>query len=174
MAEGKAVFEDNIIINLRGNAIRLEKNAKNFVFKNCIIYGDAPSFWRSPLEWISIKLLLWKHREKRGIPENAFLIELPEEQGGVKGKDLFDFVSEKVNFRSTQGKPINEEKPENITWTCHHDLRFVKEFCERHSIPNEQIISELKAWGGYCDCEVLWNAVDHIDGDRSLQGSVKK
>lgn len=82
----------------------------------------------------------------------------------MKWGDLFDYVSEKVNFRQKNGLPYDDATdPNDITWTCNHDHTFVKEFCSQHNLDYEVVGDRLRNTGGYCDCEVLWNSVEAID-----------
>jgi len=59
-------FENNVVINLKGNAIELV-GEENFTIRNCIFYGGTPSFLKDPLGWVAIKILLWKYRHMRGL-----------------------------------------------------------------------------------------------------------
>ena len=72
-------LENNIIINLDGYALELTET-ENFTVRNCVFYGDAPRFWGAPLEWLAIKILLWKHRNLRGTPETAIYVHTSEKE----------------------------------------------------------------------------------------------
>jgi len=88
----------------------------------------------------------------------------------MKWKDLFDYVSKKVNFRYKEGKP---KTTENVIWACYGDLGFVRKFCKKHGIPISSVISRLNETGGYCDCEVLFNSIEHIDENEEILGEEK-
>ena len=66
-------LENDIIINLSGNTIEAYEES-DFTMRDCVIYGGVPSFWRSPLLWLSLKILLWKHRGLRGPTDSAVYI----------------------------------------------------------------------------------------------------
>ena len=83
----------------------------------------------------------------------------------LRWKDLFEFVNEKVNFKYREGKP---ETAENMTWTCNGKLKFVEEFCGKHSLDFETIKMRLENTGGYCDCEVIFNSVERTNGNECL------
>ena len=70
--------------------------------------------------------------------------------------DLFDYLEKYCNFhkRDTDGED---------TWTCFGDLRAPKKFCDVHRLFFPSVEKELHKFGGYCDCEVLMNVIDHID-----------
>jgi hypothetical protein len=65
---------------------------------------------------------------------------------------LFAHVDEKCNFHYG-----GEETSDNFRWTCHHDLRFAKSFCNEHGVDWAQVKERLHATGGHCDCEIIWN-----------------
>ena len=74
LSEGSVILDGNIIINLRGDAIRIN-DATRVVVSDCYIYGGIPSFWRGPLLWLSLKILFWKHRNMRGETGSAINIQ---------------------------------------------------------------------------------------------------
>lgn len=76
--------------------------------------------------------------------------------------DLFEFVSDKVNFHQVNGE---------WNWTCHGDLRFAKEFIEKCGLNEEEVLEKLRNTGGYCDCEVLFNSAEVIDENLPLPQS---
>jgi hypothetical protein len=71
----------------------------------------------------------------------------------LKWDNLFDYLEVKVNFHKVKGK---------TTWTCDNQLTFTKEFCDINNLDFEKVKSTLNTFGGYCDCEVLFNAQDHL------------
>jgi len=68
---------------------------------------------------------------------------------------LFGFLEAKVNFRKVKSKD---------TWTCDNQLTFTKEFCDANNLDFEKIKATLNTFGGFCDCEVLFNSADHLEG----------
>jgi hypothetical protein len=76
--------------------------------------------------------------------------------------DLFEYVSKKVNFHEKIKGDVN-----STTWTCKggKDKTFVKEFCEAHNISFNLVEGFLELCGGYCDCEVLFNATNQLKDD---------
>jgi hypothetical protein len=71
----------------------------------------------------------------------------------LKWNDLFAYLEAKVNFRKEKGKTV---------WTCDNKLTFAKEFCEANNLDFEKVKATLNTFSGYCDCEVLFNACDHL------------
>ena len=66
---------------------------------------------------------------------------------------LFKHLEKKVNFHKENGE---------TKWTCYGDLRFTKEFCESNNLSFEGVQLVLANFGGFCDCEVLFNSVDYL------------
>lgn len=65
--------------------------------------------------------------------------------------DLYNYLGETVDFRKDEaGKDI---------WDCSGPgkLEFVRDFCRDHKLDFIPIEKALRANGGGCDCEVLWN-----------------
>jgi len=57
------------------------------------------------------------------------------------------------NFR------VDLSQPEGITWTCDGSLRMTKRWLRRRDFLHiDANIKVLKSLGGYCDCEVVFNA----------------
>lgn len=84
-------------------------------------------------------------------------------------KDLFDFVEKKCDFRYMKRR---KKIVKNVVWTCYGNLKFTSEFL-RENIPNItdsiNIIKRLNHTGGYCDCEVIFNSKEVIDGEEKLE-----
>lgn len=49
---------------------------------------------------------------------------------------------------------------------CDHTLRFTLAWVAEHKQPEAEILKWLREHGGYCDCEVLSNSVDHWEQNR--------
>jgi hypothetical protein len=47
---------------------------------------------------------------------------------------------------------------------CDNTLRATLEFIENENLPKDSLINWLNEHGGYCDCEVLANVEETIDG----------
>jgi hypothetical protein len=47
---------------------------------------------------------------------------------------------------------------------CDDTLRFTKQFAENAQLPYESLKVWLAALGGYCDCEVLANVEEKVEG----------
>ena len=47
---------------------------------------------------------------------------------------------------------------------CDHSLRFTKQFAESNQVPFESLKTWLAALSGYCDCEVLANVEEKVEG----------
>lgn len=47
---------------------------------------------------------------------------------------------------------------------CDHTLQLTKQFAENNQVPYENLKAWLAALGGYCDCEVLANVEEKIEG----------
>jgi len=61
-------------------------------------------------------------------------------------KSLFNFVDEQL---------ADSE--------CDHSLRHTLAFLESQGMPAEPVVAWLQNAGGYCDCEVLFNAEEKFD-----------
>src|SRR5215470_20453662 len=61
-------------------------------------------------------------------------------------KSLFDFVDEELDEAE-----------------CDHTLRHTLSFLERLQVSSEPVIAWLQDAGGYCDCEVLANALERFE-----------
>ena len=46
---------------------------------------------------------------------------------------------------------------------CNCTLENTKSFCELHKLDFEYIEERLNDTGGFCDCEVLMNSMEHLD-----------
>lgn len=71
----------------------------------------------------------------------------------LKWDSLFAYLEAQVNFRKDK---------KGTTWTCDNQLTFTKKFCEANHLDFEKVKSTLNTFGGYCDCEVLFNAENHL------------
>jgi hypothetical protein len=61
-------------------------------------------------------------------------------------KSLFDFVGEELEEAG-----------------CDHTLRHTLSFLERLQVGSEPVVAWLEDAGGYCDCEVLANAMERFE-----------
>ena len=52
------------------------------------------------------------------------------------------------------------DEAEGIHWNCDGTLKLTRGWLRRHNLTVEVNIAALEACGGYCDCEVVFNAVD--------------
>jgi len=80
---------------------------------------------------------------------------MTKEHCGTKYKeyqDLFKYIGKKCNFHHTR-----KNDPSSTTWTCHNDLRFTETWCKRNKMDFLRVKHILEFFGGYCDCEVLFN-----------------
>ena len=66
--------------------------------------------------------------------------------------DLFDYVIDRLDSRS-----------------CDHTVRFVKDFADLHALDFDKLAETLEHAGGYCDCQVVLNAMSRIAEDRPIQ-----
>lgn len=93
-------------------------------------------------------------------------------------KEVIAKVEEKVNFRC-KIHPEREdcdgcdEKPKckskKITWNCDHSLDLFAESVEELKCTTKEIIGATQfilSNGGYCDCEIIWNAKMHINKNK--------
>jgi hypothetical protein len=80
---------------------------------------------------------------------------MTKEHLGIKykeWKDLFRYIDRKCNFHEKK-----KGDPKSMTWTCFGDLRFAESFCKRHKLDSERVKHILQFFGGFCDCEILFN-----------------
>ena len=49
---------------------------------------------------------------------------------------------------------------ENLENGCDHTLNITEEFLNSNNLSTQTIIPWLSTYGGYCDCEVLWNVTE--------------
>ena len=49
---------------------------------------------------------------------------------------------------------------------CDHSLRFTEEWIARNTQSRDPLIAWLEENGGYCDCEVVANALDHWEQNK--------
>lgn len=74
-------------------------------------------------------------------------------------EEFFDrlYGPEGCNFRG---------KEENLTWTCDGKgfllSRTILKKMNVNSKDTEEFLKECKCCGAYCDCEIIWNAMDHF------------
>lgn len=61
---------------------------------------------------------------------------------------------EAVNVRD------NPDKPDDVLFTCDNDFTFTRQYLAKHRLNIEDNIETFKNFGGYCDCEILWNVYD--------------
>jgi hypothetical protein len=47
---------------------------------------------------------------------------------------------------------------------CDHTLRMTTEFLQERGLDVERVLPWLREHGGYCDCEVLANVEDRLEG----------
>lgn len=84
-------------------------------------------------------------RSIRAEEQNAILTTLPISMDTLN--ELFDFIDEKLGMAG-----------------CDDTLRFASDFIELNSLPNEALTDGLRANGGYCDCEIIANVQEEING----------
>lgn len=73
--------------------------------------------------------------------------------------DLFAHVALRVAMHEKDGKLYSN---------CKNDLRFTEEFCEQHGLDFKAVKERLESEGGYCDCEVLFNAEENINPKENM------
>ena len=74
----------------------------------------------------------------------TFISGLPME---IKGfLNLFDVLNEKLGIEE-----------------CDHTLRFTEQFLSIHQLPLQEVVLWLNEYGGYCDCEVLFNIEEKFE-----------
>ena len=71
----------------------------------------------------------------------------------LKWDQLFSYLEAKCNFRIVKRK---------TTWNCDNKLTFTEEFCVANNLDFEKVKATLNTFGGFCDCEVLFNAEEHL------------
>jgi hypothetical protein len=49
---------------------------------------------------------------------------------------------------------------------CDHTLQISRAWLTDNGIDPEPVVAWLKDNGGYCDCEVMYNAADHFESNR--------
>ncbi len=52
------------------------------------------------------------------------------------------------------------DEPDGMTWDCDGTLKLTRRWLKRHNLDIETNVAALNACGGYCDCEIIFNAVD--------------
>ena len=53
--------------------------------------------------------------------------------------------------------------------TCDTTLKQTREFCQKRGLNFEKIRKELEIYSAYCDCEVLYNVLNRVDGNSILE-----
>jgi len=51
---------------------------------------------------------------------------------------------------------------------CDTTLKRTQAFCEKAGVDFEAVKAELENYGAYCDCEIIYNAIDIMDTDQPL------
>lgn len=77
----------------------------------------------------------WKQRERQKLIDS---IPMPQQDL----RDLFDYFD-------------REDPP-----PCDHTLRETVEFLRKRGLDVQRIVPWLREYGGYCDCEVIFNVDD--------------
>lgn len=67
-------------------------------------------------------------------------------------QDLFKYLRRKCNFHYRK-----KNDPESTTWTCNGKLGFTETWCNRNKMDFIRVKHILEFFGGFCDCEVLFN-----------------
>lgn len=49
---------------------------------------------------------------------------------------------------------------------CDHSRRFTEQWLKNEGAPRTAVIEWLESNGGFCDCEVIYNAQDHWEQNR--------
>lgn len=80
---------------------------------------------------------------------------MPQYNWGV----FFSKLHEKVNFHMGKG---------GVTFDCDHTLNKSEEICKELKANWTLVKHDIESFGGYCDCEVLFNAAEEIPHDRRL------
>ena len=75
-------------------------------------------------------------------------------------KELFDYLEGKLEF----GDGVTTA----LSASCKHDHADVLKFSKHHKLNNDYMIRLVRSYGGYCDCEVLFNMVDRIDEELEI------
>jgi hypothetical protein len=79
----------------------------------------------------------------------------------MKNKQIKELLTrlegpEGCNFRYEKGKGV---------WNCRQDFYYARKILRKMEIPKEErdaLIKECKEHGGHCDCEILFNAEEHL------------
>lgn len=64
-----------------------------------------------------------------------------------------------------EGVKFKEDKKGMPYWTCFHDFRFAKKILNSMKITKGEqhlFLKLCEAHGGFCDCEILFNAEERI------------
>jgi len=80
-----------------------------------------------------------------------------------------DQIKEFLNrLESPEGCNFREEvkgKPESIVWNCDSDYKHSRRILTKMSIPKAEqdgFLERCGEHGGHCDCEILFNAEEHL------------
>ena len=81
--------------------------------------------------------------------------------------DLFEYLGRECNFhkRKSDGE---------TTWKCDGDLSMTQQFCQDHNLNFVSVKEKLQSMGGFCDCEVLFNVVGHVNERKTLDGKINE
>lgn len=71
----------------------------------------------------------------------------------IHWNELLLHLQRKVHFRKVKG---------DTTWNCDGELTFTKEFCKKKGLDFNGVALVLANFGGFCDCEVLFNAAEFL------------
>lgn len=70
--------------------------------------------------------------------------------------ELFDYLEELIKFGDGKTTPLSA--------TCDGTLKVTREFCKKYGLRYDVVERYVRSFGGYCDCEILLNAAEHLNG----------
>jgi len=75
----------------------------------------------------------------------------------LKWEDLYSYLKEYIKFGD--GVIISQSA------TCQNNLNTTKNFCTKNNLDVELIVRYVESFGGYCDCEILYNVFKNLKGE---------
>jgi hypothetical protein len=101
-------------------------------------------------------------------PINVLLMHPP---GTVMCPSRPDWEGFMDRLTGPEGCNINADGRGNVEskWFCYGDHRFARKLLAEYGVDVEASVNFFQEFGGFCDCEIIWNVEDGFNGmlDRS-------
>lgn len=89
----------------------------------------------------------------------------------MRKKQVEDFIK---RLEGKEGCNFHTNSHKEVRWTCagDNDQSLSKKILKKMNIPDgeaEEFLKKASSYGGYCDCEIIFNATEKLLNDAIIQ-----